>query len=184
MARLPATTKIRIPAVHADARFADLPEASCRMETALRRAAIVRLGDLDGRPVRDIARVHGVGRKTLPELIGLLADMGALDPPRVEAARAAPTVETPIAEFALTREPVCDAASSSTNSDAPRRPHGFAALDPERLREISRLGGRAVHAPGNGGHKFAPAEARVAGSKGGTVSAQNRKQVTHRPGTT
>lgn len=48
---------------------------------------------------------------------------------------------------------------------------GFAAMDPEKLREISSKGGKASHASGRG-HEFASgAEAQAAGRKGGlTVS--------------
>jgi general stress protein YciG len=152
MARFPAATKVRVPASHSEVRFAHWFAVSCRMETALRRAGFVRLGDLDGRTLGEIARVRGLGRKTLPELIDLLAGMGALGPPRIRT------------------------AWEAGDSASPRRPRGFAALDADRLREISRRGGNAVHAPGNGGHHFTPAEARVAGSKGGKVSAQRRAE--------
>jgi len=46
------------------------------------------------------------------------------------------------------------------------RPKGFAAMDPERRREIARRGGRAAHARGTA-HEFSSAEAIVAGRKGG-----------------
>ena len=49
--------------------------------------------------------------------------------------------------------------------DVPRR-RGFAAMDPERRREIARHGGRAAHARGTA-HKFTTAEAKIAGRKGG-----------------
>jgi uncharacterized protein len=43
---------------------------------------------------------------------------------------------------------------------------GFAALDPEARREISRKGGCAAHKSGKA-HKFTSEEARAAGRKGG-----------------
>ncbi len=41
---------------------------------------------------------------------------------------------------------------------------GFAAMDPNRQREIASRGGRAAHASGNA-HVFSPAEAAAAGRK-------------------
>jgi general stress protein YciG len=45
---------------------------------------------------------------------------------------------------------------------APRKPRGFAAMDPERVREISRKGGRAAHRAGTA-HRFTSEEARAEG---------------------
>lgn len=50
---------------------------------------------------------------------------------------------------------------------------GFAAMSPEKQREIASLGGRAAHAIGTA-HEFTPEEARAAGRKGGQ-EAQRRK---------
>ena len=51
------------------------------------------------------------------------------------------------------------------NSSKPRRsPRGFAAMDPQRQREIASLGGRAAHQSGHA-HEFTSEEARVAGRK-------------------
>jgi len=51
------------------------------------------------------------------------------------------------------------------NSMKPRRsPRGFAAMDPQRQREIASLGGRAAHQSGHA-HEFTSEEARVAGRK-------------------
>jgi uncharacterized protein len=41
---------------------------------------------------------------------------------------------------------------------------GFAAMDPQRQREIASLGGRAAHRSGNA-HQFTTEEARAAGRK-------------------
>ncbi len=59
-------------------------------------------------------------------------------------------------------------------SDKTKNPkkRGFAALDPEKRREISSAGGKAVHAQGKG-HEFTSEEARRAGAKGGTAIAQD-----------
>jgi general stress protein YciG len=50
-------------------------------------------------------------------------------------------------------------------SGGPRRsPRGFAAMDPQRQREIASLGGRAAHQSGHA-HEFTSEEARAAGRK-------------------
>jgi general stress protein YciG len=55
--------------------------------------------------------------------------------------------------------------SSSTTSSTPRRSlRGFAAMDPQRQREIASLGGRAAHQSGHA-HEFTSDEARAAGRK-------------------
>jgi uncharacterized protein len=53
------------------------------------------------------------------------------------------------------------------------RPRGFAAMDPEKRRRISSVGGKAAHEKGTG-HEFTPDEAREAGRKGGRASAAAR----------
>jgi len=45
-----------------------------------------------------------------------------------------------------------------------RAPRGFAAMDPQRQREIASLGGRAAHQSGHA-HEFTSEEARAAGRK-------------------
>ena len=57
------------------------------------------------------------------------------------------------------------------SNDQKRR--GFAALSPERMREIASLGGKASQAKGTG-HKFDPDEARAAGRKGGAAVPETR----------
>lgn len=54
--------------------------------------------------------------------------------------------------------------SKSTNNNKSKR--GFASMDEEKLREISRKGGKAAHESGRA-HEFTPEEARKAGRKGG-----------------
>jgi uncharacterized protein len=54
-----------------------------------------------------------------------------------------------------------------------RRLRGFAAMDPERRRRVSRDGGKAAHLKGTG-HEFTSEEAREAGRKGGRASAAAR----------
>lgn len=45
-----------------------------------------------------------------------------------------------------------------------RSRRGFAAMDPQRQREIASLGGRAAHQSGHA-HEFTTEEARAAGKK-------------------
>ncbi len=53
---------------------------------------------------------------------------------------------------------------------------GFAAMDPEKRRAISRKGGQSAHAKG-AAHEFTPEEAREAGRKGGAVVSQDREYM-------
>lgn len=50
---------------------------------------------------------------------------------------------------------------------------GFAAMSPERQREIASQGGRAAHQQGVA-HEWSAEEARAAGKKGGQVSGKRR----------
>lgn len=55
--------------------------------------------------------------------------------------------------------------TASTASTTTRRSlRGFAAMDPQRQREIASLGGRAAHQSGHA-HEFTSEEARAAGRK-------------------
>jgi general stress protein YciG len=56
---------------------------------------------------------------------------------------------------------------------ASRSKRGFAAMDPEKQREIARLGGRAAHEKGTA-HEFTPDEARRAGRRGGKTVSRDR----------
>ena len=56
-------------------------------------------------------------------------------------------------------------ASTNTAPAAPeRRLRGFAAMSPEKKKEIASMGGRAAHACGRA-HQFSSEEARAAGKK-------------------
>lgn len=61
-----------------------------------------------------------------------------------------------------------------------RSQRGFAAMDPQRQREIASLGGRAAHQSGHA-HEFTTEEARAAGRKrhakgnGGAGSARSER---------
>jgi len=65
-----------------------------------------------------------------------------------------------------------DGAGSAGRQEAEprRRLRGFAAIDPERRRLVSSVGGKAAHARGTG-HEFTSEEAREAGRKGGRARA-------------
>ena len=64
--------------------------------------------------------------------------------------------------------------ASAENATGSRRGlRGFAAMDPQRQREIASLGGRAAHQSGHA-HVFTTEEARAAGRK--------RHQVRNAPG--
>ena len=58
----------------------------------------------------------------------------------------------------------------------PKKPRGFAAMDPEKQREIARKGGRIAHLKGNA-HEFTPEEAREAGRKGGQTVSRDRQHM-------
>lgn len=59
-----------------------------------------------------------------------------------------------------------DASKPSPDSAETRKRsvRGFAAMDPQRQREIASLGGRAAHQSGHA-HEFTSEEARAAGRK-------------------
>ncbi len=62
---------------------------------------------------------------------------------------------------------VSDSTNERPQSDTPsqrRSLRGFAAMDPQRQREIASLGGRAAHQSGHA-HEFSSEEARAAGRK-------------------
>lgn len=60
--------------------------------------------------------------------------------------------------------------------EAPKKQRrGFAAMHPDRQREIARLGGRAAHEKGTA-HEFTPEQARQAGRKGGIAAHRRRAQ--------
>lgn len=58
----------------------------------------------------------------------------------------------------------------------PPATRGFAAMDPERQREIARLGGRTAHQRKRA-HRFTTEEARAAGRKGGQAVSQDREHM-------
>ena len=53
---------------------------------------------------------------------------------------------------------------------------GFAAMDPQKQREIASKGGKASHQSGKA-HEFSSEEARAAGKKGGESRGRNRQAM-------
>jgi general stress protein YciG len=69
--------------------------------------------------------------------------------------------------------------SKQTLPDAPtgkpsgRSRRGFAAMAPEKVREIASKGGKAAHEAGTA-HTFSKEEAQIAGKKGGMAPHKRR----------
>jgi general stress protein YciG len=59
---------------------------------------------------------------------------------------------------------------------AGRSNRGFAAMNPQKQREIARKGGQAAHEKKTA-HEFTPEEARIAGRRGGAIISQNRAHM-------
>jgi general stress protein YciG len=73
-------------------------------------------------------------------------------------------------------EPI-EAVDLTEDSPAAASPaRGFAAMSPERQREIARRGGRAAHERGTA-HEFSLDEARAAGRRGGLAVARDRDHM-------
>ncbi len=66
--------------------------------------------------------------------------------------------------------------AESSETTQPRKPRGFAAMDPEKQRLIASKGGRIAHQRGHA-HEFTPEEAREAGRKGGQSVSRDRKHM-------
>ena len=60
-----------------------------------------------------------------------------------------------------------------TRNEQQKSRRGFAAMSPERQRQIASLGGRAAHEQGVA-HEWSAKEARAAGKKGGQASGRRR----------
>jgi general stress protein YciG len=60
--------------------------------------------------------------------------------------------------------PATEQATPATTPTTERRLRGFAAMSPEKKKEIASMGGRAAHACGRA-HQFSSEEARAAGKK-------------------
>lgn len=57
-----------------------------------------------------------------------------------------------------------------------KKKRGFAVMDPNKVKLIASLGGKAAHAAGTA-HKFDTAEAREAGRKGGVAPHVSRGRL-------
>lgn len=66
--------------------------------------------------------------------------------------------------------------SSGSSRSRGKAPKGFAAMDPEKQREIAGKGGRAAHLAGTA-HEFTSEEAKRAGRKGGEAVSRNRRHM-------
>lgn len=60
-----------------------------------------------------------------------------------------------------------------------KKKRGFAALSPERRRELARIGGQRAQASGKA-HRWTSAEAQEAGQKGGAVHAAKAAEARER----
>ena len=74
-----------------------------------------------------------------------------------------------------TANPQKTKSTPGNSSPPPRARRGFAVMDPARVREIARRGGKAAHEKGRA-HTFTPEEAREAGRKGGLASHRPRDE--------
>ena len=75
------------------------------------------------------------------------------------------------------QEVMNDENGSNTRSSNGRSSNrGFAAMSPERQRQIASEGGRAAHRQGVA-HEWNSDEARKAGRKGGQIVSQNREHM-------
>jgi general stress protein YciG len=67
-------------------------------------------------------------------------------------------------------------AAEQVSKKAKRSKRGFASMRPERVRELSRLGGLAAHRAGKA-HEFTREEAREAGRKGGRATQAKLREA-------
>jgi general stress protein YciG len=67
--------------------------------------------------------------------------------------------------------------TTTTTQEAPvkpRKPRGFAAMDPKLVSELATRGGKAAHRAGTA-HEFTSEEARAAGRKGALATHAKRR---------
>ena len=69
-------------------------------------------------------------------------------------------------------EPIIEEEPETLPAPTPKKPRGFAAMDPSKVKAIASKGGKAAHVAGTA-HRFTPEEAQSAGRKGGM--ARGRK---------
>jgi uncharacterized protein len=86
------------------------------------------------------------------------------------------------------QNPVVARSISSSSPFEPSAPasekqrRGFAAMNPDQVRELARRGGVAAHRAGTA-HEFSSDEARAAGRKGGLAAHSGRKLPEDQPKT-
>src|SRR6266511_1328147 len=87
-------------------------------------------------------------------------------------------VDRPLREYSETwkRSRGKDESMSTTGRDMVKRIKGFAAMSPERQREIASKGGKAAHEKGKA-HEFTTEQAREAGRKGGLSVSKKREHM-------
>jgi general stress protein YciG len=66
--------------------------------------------------------------------------------------------------------------SNGTSSGKKKAKRGFAAMDPDKQKEIAGAGGKAAHAKGTA-HEFTKETAGKAGVKGGKVVSKDRAHM-------
>jgi uncharacterized protein len=65
------------------------------------------------------------------------------------------------------------ASNTREEEERPKSRRGFAAMDPEKVSQIARKGGKAAHKAGTA-HRFTASEAKTAGKKGGLAPHKTR----------
>jgi hypothetical protein len=137
--------RIRVPPEHLAVRFADLLLISTRLEAALVRAGVERLGDLDGRLLRDVCRAHGLGPKTVIELRRLLAEYHAIPAPETRLPPRRPRRPAPIVfrPTGVLDVPAFAVAYRLDELPLPHKLHGIRCGD-HILRTLGELHGRSI----------------------------------------
>lgn len=65
--------------------------------------------------------------------------------------------------------------TEDSTEEKPKSKRGFAAMSPEKQKEIAARGGKKAHEKGRA-HTFTSEEAKQAGAKGGTVAAARKRK--------
>jgi general stress protein YciG len=76
----------------------------------------------------------------------------------------------------MTTETTTGAAADAAPSALEQSRRGFAAMDPNKQRELARKGGKSAHEKGTA-HEFSAEEARSAGQKGGEAVSRDRQHM-------
>ena len=79
-------------------------------------------------------------------------------------------------ERRLERDPACPNEECNVTDEFVKRRQGFASMDPEKLRQISRKGGHTAQERGSA-HRWTREEARSAGRKGGRASRRREPAI-------